>query len=114
MLLPRTLVILTTSVLLSSCFNRIRRNGFGLGFVRVSHYAKSQSCVKAVSPYLRQRRGIGLRSRSLLRHAMCQARNQLGTPGGRRVFWEWPKFFKLCPILSNYVQHIFPGGRKIF
>jgi len=24
-----------------------------------------------------------------------QARNQLGTPGGRRVFWGGPKFFKL-------------------
>jgi len=47
-------------------------------------------------------------------HSCHQARNQLRTPGGRRVFWEWPKFFKLCPILSNYVQHIFPGGAKIF
>jgi len=49
----------------------VRRKGFGLGFVRVPHYAKSQSCVKAMSPDLRQCRGIGLRSRSLLRHAMC-------------------------------------------
>jgi len=24
------------------------------------------------------------------------------------------KFFKLCPILSKYVQHIFPVGTKIF
>jgi len=23
-----------------------------------------------------------------------------------------PKFFKLCPILLNYAQHIFPGGAK--
>jgi len=43
-----------------------------------------------------------------------QACNQLGTPAGRRVFWEWPKFVKLCPILSNYVQHTFPGGAKNF
>ena len=49
----------------------IRRNGFGLGFVRVPLYAKTLSCVNAVSPDLWQRRGIGLRSRSLLRHAMC-------------------------------------------
>ena len=55
MLLPHhvTLVILTTSELLSGCFNHIRRNGFGLGLMRVPHYAKSQSCVKAVSPDLR-------------------------------------------------------------
>jgi len=73
MLLPYhvTLVILITSELLSGCFNHICRNGFGLGFVRVLHYVKSQSCVKAVSPDLRQRRGIDLRGRSLLRHAMC-------------------------------------------
>jgi len=66
-----TLVIFTTSELLSGCFNHIRRNGFRLGFVRVPRYAKSQSCVKAVSPDVRQRRGIDLRSRLLLRHAMC-------------------------------------------
>jgi len=73
MLLPYhvTLVILTTSELLSGCFNHIRRTGFGLGFVRAPHYAKSQSCVKAVPPDLKQREGIGLRSRSLLRHTMC-------------------------------------------
>ena len=27
--------------------------------------------------------------------------------GGRRVFWEVPKFFKQCPILSNYVKIFF-------
>jgi len=32
---------------------------------------KSQFCMNAVSPDLRQRTGIGLRSRSLLPHAMC-------------------------------------------
>ena len=57
--------------LLSDCFNYIRRNGFGLGVVRVPHYAKIQSCVNAVSPDLRQRGAVGLRSRSLSRHAMC-------------------------------------------
>ena len=31
----------------------------------------------------------------------------LGHRAGRRVFWEGPKFFKLCPIVLNYVQHIF-------
>ena len=33
---------------------------------------------------------------------VMQARNQLGTPGGRRVFWEGLKFFnffKLCPMV---------------
>jgi len=33
---------------------------------------------------------------------------------GRRVFWEGPKFFELCPIVLDYVQHIFPGGTKNF
>ena len=35
----------------------------------------------------------------------------LGHPVGRRVFWEGPKFFKLCPRILNYVQHIFSRGR---
>jgi len=43
-----------------------------------------------------------------------QARNQLGTPGGRRFFWEGLKFFKPCTIFLTYVQHIFQGRRKIF
>ena len=33
---------------------------------------------------------------------------------GRRVFWEGPKCFGLCPIIWNYVQHIFPRGEKFF
>ena len=41
-----------------------------------------------------------------------QARNQLGILGGWRIFWEGTKFFKLYPIVINYVQHTFPGGRK--
>ena len=41
-------------------------------------------------------------------------RNQLGTPEGAMGFWEWPKFGKLCSILSNNVQHIFPGESKQF
>ena len=43
------------------------------------------------------------------RSGICkQARNQLGTPGGRRVF-SGPNFLN-CPIFSNYDQRIFPGG----
>jgi len=38
----------------------------------------------------------------------------LGHQVGRRVFWEWPKFCKLRPIVLNYVQHIFPGREKNF
>jgi len=38
-----------------------------------------------------------------------QARNQLGTPWVAN-----PKFFKLCPIVFNYAQHIFPWGAKNF
>jgi len=40
-----------------------------------------------------------------------QACNQLGTPGEAKSFCDWPKFVKLRPILSNYGQHIFPGGK---
>jgi len=35
---------------------------------------------------------------------------RLGHQEGRRVFRVEPKFFELCPIFLNYVQHIFPGG----
>jgi len=38
----------------------------------------------------------------------------LGHQGGRRVFWEGDKFFKLCPIVSKYVRHIFSRGGEIF
>jgi len=34
----------------------------------------------------------------------------VGHQEGRRVFWEGPKIFELCPIVLNDVQHIFPGG----
>jgi len=34
----------------------------------------------------------------------------LGHQEGRRVFWEGPKLFKLCPMVLNYVQLIFTGG----
>jgi len=34
--------------------------------------------------------------------------------GGRRASREGPKFFKLCPIVSNYIQNIFPRGVKKF
>jgi len=30
------------------------------------------------------------------------------------VFREGLKFFELCPVLLNYVEHIFPVGAKIF
>jgi len=46
--------------------------------------------------------------------AHIQARNQLGTPGGRRVFQEGENIFKLCPLALKYVQHILPGRAKIF
>ena len=39
-----------------------------------------------------------------------QARNQLGTPRGRRVFWEGPKFFTLCPIYFSKVGEKFSRG----
>jgi len=41
-----------------------------------------------------------------------QARNQLGTPGGAKRFQKGAQIFKLCPVVLNYVQHIFQGGEK--
>ena len=39
----------------------------------------------------------------------------LGHQEGRRVFWEGPKFFELCPIILIIdVQYIFPRGAKNF
>jgi len=43
-----------------------------------------------------------------------QARNQLGTPGVAKSFLTGAKFFKLCPIIFNYGQQIFPWGEKKF
>jgi len=37
-----------------------------------------------------------------------QTRNQLGTTAVEKSLG--PKFFKLCPIVFNYAQQIFPGG----
>jgi len=38
----------------------------------------------------------------------------LGHQERGRVFWEGTNFFELSPILSNYIQHIFPRRAKIF
>jgi len=43
-----------------------------------------------------------------------QTRNQLGTPGRPKSFLRVAQIFRLCPILSNNVQHSFPGRVKIF
>jgi len=43
-----------------------------------------------------------------------QARNQLGIPVGAKSFLRGVQIIKLCPIVSNYLQHIFQGGRKFF
>ena len=70
-----------------------------------------------------------------------QALNQLGTPGVAKSFLRGPQIFQtmsigfsrggekvcrggfaplspvitgLCPIVLKYVQHIFPGGPKLF
>jgi len=43
-----------------------------------------------------------------------QARNQLEKLGGAKGFLKGPKFFKLCPMVLKYVQHIFQGRRKKF
>ena len=46
----------------------------------------------------------------MFRLPLKQARNQPGTPGGQRFF----KIFKPCPIVLNYIQHIFQGEAKNF
>ena len=43
-----------------------------------------------------------------------QASNQHGTPGGAKNFLRRTQIFKLPPIVSNYVQHIFPRWAKKF
>jgi len=44
----------------------------------------------------------------------CRPVTSLGHPEGRKVFWEGTKFFQLCPIILNYVQHIVQWEKKIF
>jgi len=41
-----------------------------------------------------------------------QARKRLRTPAGAKSFLRGAKFFELCPIFLNYVQHVFPGGEN--
>ena len=43
-----------------------------------------------------------------------QARSQFGTPEEAKSFPRGAKFFELCPIFLNYVQHIFQGKAKNF
>ena len=38
----------------------------------------------------------------------------LGHQEGRRVFWDGPRFFELCPKILIDVQYIFPGVAKNF
>jgi len=38
----------------------------------------------------------------------------LGHQGKRIVFCGGPKFFKICAVVSIYVQHVFQAGRKNF
>ena len=88
-------------------------------FVRVFHFPRwteVQSSVEAGRTDMHIAWSLWVRVFKWLAQAHSndnQARNQLGTPGRRRVFWEGPKYFKLCPIVLNYTQHIFPGGTKI-
>jgi len=53
---------------------------------------------------------------SLKAYKMCNVYRPvtgLGPQGCRKVCWKGPKFFKLCLIVFNYAQQIFPGGRKV-
>jgi len=51
-------------------------------------------------------------TKTLKYNVRTQAVTSLGHQGARRVFCEGAKFFKLCPIVLNYVQHIFLRGAK--
>jgi len=42
-----------------------------------------------------------------------QLRNHFGTPGGEELS-KRGQHFKLCPMVSKYVQHNFPVGTNIF
>lgn len=45
-----------------------------------------------------------------------QTFNQVRTAGGEKSFLRGLTFFKLCPVVSNNVQHIFqnlPGWRSL-
>ena len=54
------------------------------------------------------------RNRSHLKNLHSQARKQLGTLGGAKNFLRGAQIFKLCPIVLNYLQHIFPEERIFF
>jgi len=53
-------------------------------------------------------------SQMVIYPTLTQARNQLGTPGVTKGFLRGSQIFKLCPIVFNYAQHIFPGGSNVF
>jgi len=53
-----------------------------------------------------------------LKNIQCpqQARDPLGSLGGAKTFLRGAHIFwtSLCPIISNHVQYIFPGGGEKF
>ena len=45
-------------------------------------------------------------------HASFRHVTSLGHQGVRGIFWEGSKNFEPCPIVLNFVQHVFPGEVK--
>ena len=50
----------------------------------------------------------------LFHTCFIQGRKQLGTPRGAKVFLGGDKNIEICPIVENFVQHVFPGETKKF
>jgi len=95
----------------------VARNKFP--HVKVARNTKKvgQACIGQTSDKVFTESKATNRHQALARsqeNILNQARNQLGTPGWAKSFLRGAEIFKLCPIISNYVQHIFQGGRKKF
>jgi len=61
-----------------------------------------------------QRRGAALPLFVKFNCGATQARNRLMTPGWAKSFLRGAQIFVLCPVVLNYVQHIFPRRLKNF
>jgi len=66
------------------------------------------------------RGSIGSKNALFLAAVLCfhtcffQARNQLRTPKSAENFLRGVKIFEPCPIVLNFVQHVFQVRRKVY
>jgi len=75
---------------------------FICNFTNVDHYTNSYQPLKRI------------RTEQITIYTWIRPVTSLEHQEGRRVFWEGPQAFELCPIVLNDVQHIFPGEEKNF